>query len=415
MKLCLMLIFSCSLFIPNQGQITTLLRRPFQRELTGAELPERKFNSTSDYIELYGYTAEHHSVISDDGYLISVFRIPSDGSPILLQHGLLLSSESWVLQGPEYDLAFILADKGYDVWMADNRGNTYSRAHLRLSPKNSKFWNFSFHEMGFYDMPAVIDYILQVANRETIDVIGHSIGATSALIMCSTKPEYNDKVRSLIALAPGVFFNSSVQSNIQEMLTRYIPYLKFLHLQHGISEFFPRHDVANRASRRMCKLDSPLYHLCLFYMQNVLGFTSIMKQHHKPAIEYAQAVPRGVSYKTLLHLSQLGHTGKLSEFDYGPKTNLGVYGARIPPEYNLSLITAPVALLFSNGDAHISAEDVLQLRLKLTNVVASYRIEKHLFNHMDFIWGSEAKEEVFDFVLEILDHLDDENLDNSRI
>lgn len=75
-------------------------------------------------------------------------------------------------------------------------------------------------------MPAVIDYILQVANRETIDVIGHSIGATSALIMCSTKPEYNDKVRSLIALAPGVFFNSSVQSNIQEMLTRYIPYLK---------------------------------------------------------------------------------------------------------------------------------------------------------------------------------------------
>lgn len=67
-------------------------------------------------------------------------------------------------------------------------------------------------------------------------------------------------------------------------------------------------------------------------------------------------MPRGVSYKTLLHLSQLGHTGKLSEFDYGPKTNLGVYGARIPPEYNLSLITAPVALLFSNGDAHISAE-----------------------------------------------------------
>lgn len=60
-------------------------------------------------------------------------------------------------------------------------------------------------------------------------------------------------------------------------------------------------------------------------------------------------------------------------------------------------------------------QDVLQLRLKLTNVVASYRIEKHLFNHMDFIWGSEAKEEVFDFVLEILDHLDDENLDNSRI
>lgn len=58
----------------------------------------------SDYIERYGYTAEHHNVITEDGYLISVFRIPSEGTPIILQHGLLLASDSWVLQGPEYDL-----------------------------------------------------------------------------------------------------------------------------------------------------------------------------------------------------------------------------------------------------------------------------------------------------------------------
>lgn len=81
--------------------------------------------------------------------------------------------------------------------------------------------------MGYYDMPAVINYILQINKEKSVDIIGHSIGALSALIMCSTRPEYNDKVRSVIALAPAVFLNGS-QSNVQQILTRYGPYLKVI-------------------------------------------------------------------------------------------------------------------------------------------------------------------------------------------
>ena len=80
--------------------------------------------------------------------------------------------------------------------------------------------------MGFYDTPAIIDYILHNTQHEQVDIISHSIGATSAIIMCSTRPEYNDKVRSLIALAPAVFYNSTGQSHIQQILARYGPYLK---------------------------------------------------------------------------------------------------------------------------------------------------------------------------------------------
>ena len=81
-----------------------------------------------------------------------------------------------------------------------------------------------------------------------------------------------------------------------------------------------------------------------------------MIDFQKPAIDYARAVPRGVSYKTLIHLSQLSHSGKLSYFDYGPKTNIGVYGSRGPPEFNLSEVTVPVALLYSDGDVHVSSQ-----------------------------------------------------------
>ena len=65
--------------------------------------PEAKLYFT-DYCKFYNYPSEKHHVITDDGYILTLFRIQRKGTiikeggkPILLQHGLLDSSDTWLL------------------------------------------------------------------------------------------------------------------------------------------------------------------------------------------------------------------------------------------------------------------------------------------------------------------------------
>lgn len=61
---------------------------------------------------------------------------------------------------------------------------------------------FSFHEMGVLDLPAVIDYVLHVTQRQTVTLIGHSMGTTLTFAGLSAKPDMNRKINLFVALAP---------------------------------------------------------------------------------------------------------------------------------------------------------------------------------------------------------------------
>lgn len=116
----------------------------------------RKFQT--QLIRYFGYPLEIHEVVTDDGYILELHRIPhglkdeadtnntSSGKPVVfIMHGTYCTSGGFTSNYRDKSLAFILADKGYDVWLGNQRGTPFSLRHTYLDEKNDKdkYWNFT--------------------------------------------------------------------------------------------------------------------------------------------------------------------------------------------------------------------------------------------------------------------------------
>ena len=66
-----------------------------------------------------GYLFEEHKIQTEDGYILTAYRIPGrkdqadddiKKQPIILQHGLLDMGGTWLFNNPSLDLPFELVD-----------------------------------------------------------------------------------------------------------------------------------------------------------------------------------------------------------------------------------------------------------------------------------------------------------------
>lgn len=120
---------------------------------------------TQEMVAFHGYPVLKYKVTTTDGYILTVFRIPGrynetvpkalreakSKHPVLLLHGLNSNSKTFIITGNEEGhgkaIPYQLADEGYDVWLINFRGNSYSREHMWLSADTDPdFWDYSFEE-----------------------------------------------------------------------------------------------------------------------------------------------------------------------------------------------------------------------------------------------------------------------------
>lgn len=157
--------------------------------------------------------------------------------------------------------ALLLHDQGYDVWLGNARGNTYSRTHSTLNSDSRSFWQFSWHEIGLYDLPTIVSHINRTTEAKQIDYIGHSQGVTTFLVMNILREEYQQYFRTVIAMSPIAFLNH-LENPYLRFLAKNSEKVELLLELLKIDELLPSNQLNGMLANLMCSESSPSADLC---------------------------------------------------------------------------------------------------------------------------------------------------------
>jgi len=318
--------------------------------------------------------------------------------PIYVQHGLLDSADSWVLNDEDKAPALILANSGYDVWLGNVRGNKYSMEHVSLSTKKKEFWQFTFQNMSTYDLPAAFEYFHKNTGQQ-ITYIGHSQGTTIMFGALSDRnPIVLKYLKRYIALSPSVFEGNSKNGPV--WLAAHTPLVQ-LYEAAGINEACPPNFLQSAVGHAFCKLSPGV---CGNLLGVFFGFNK-ERDNVKAANVLLQHFPSGTSVTNLKHWRQLVTGKRFNKFDYGTKGNMEKYGQPYPPDFALTDINVPMYLFFGEHDSLVDAKDsqiLLDTLKTVPNVHYKYYPSSHitwlLSNDISFYWND---------LIEIIEKADD--------
>ncbi|NXE93003.1 LIPM Lipase, partial [Menura novaehollandiae] len=357
----------------------------------------------SQKIRFHGYPSEEYDVMTEDGYFLSLNRIPhgkgdaghaGSKSPVLIVHGFSLDGGDWVDNLPDNSLAFILADAGYDVWIGNNRGNSWSRRHLNLSIDSEEFWDFSFHEMAMYDLPAMVGFILMQTEQDKLFYVGHAQGNSLGFIAFSSMPHLAEKIKLFFVLAPLYTFRH-VKGPVLKIA--FLPDL-VLKAIFGTKELVL---VGRKEKEALVEICSQVLvdDVCENEIFFIGGFNK--KNLNTSRLDvYLSHFPDYTSVKTLLHWGQTAKTGEFKQFDYGLR-NQEKYNQPTPPFYRIEAMTVPMALWSGGQDWVNPPEETQRLLPHLTNVI--YRKCFVDWNHFDHHWGLDAPQRMYSEMVALME------------
>ncbi|KAL0577737.1 hypothetical protein V5O48_004231 [Marasmius crinis-equi] len=393
--------------------------RPKEKKIADKILRARDFG---ELCALYGYTPEEHVVLTKDGYLLGLHRLParkdeenshpgtSTGKPVVyLHHGLLMNSEVWVcLTDEERSLPFVLVEQGFDVWLGNNRlvsyhsfcylnlplssyrGNKYSKKSIYHGPNTTSFWDFSIDDFAWHDIPDSIQYILDITKVSKVSYVGFSQGTAQAFAALSIHPQLNEKINVFIALAPALS-PAGLAASIVDGLMKSSPTLMFL--------FFGRKSILSSATMWQSILYPPLFakviDTSLTWMfdwrgKNIASTQKIAAYAHL----YSFA-----STKSVVHWFQIMRNGAFLMYDddvMSPVIRTSVSSYR-PARFPTKNIVTPIVLLYGDSDSLV---DIDAMTKQLPKHTEARRLSG--YEHLDILWGKDVDRDVIPEVLDVL-------------
>lgn len=402
-----------SLFYRASRRLFNRLTSPAQKR---AEQRRKSISTSvrdaSDFVDLcamFGYTAEEHVVQTKDGYLLGLHRLAwrkgeeerrvNSGlnslkkRVVYLHHGLLMNSEVWVcLTDAERALPFVLVNRGFDVWLGNNRGNKYSKKSCHCSPKTLEFWNFSIDEFAFHDIPDSIVYILDTTGQKSLSYIGFSQGTAQAFASLAVHPKLNDQVNVFIALAPAMS-PAGLHNGIVDALVKASPQVLFL--------LFGRRSILSSTTMWQSILYPPLFSKVI---DLGLGFLFNWKTRNISTSQKLAAYPHLYSFtstKSVVHWFQIIRTKSFQMYDddVHPPISLSSSSKYTKvAKYPTRNIKTPIVLLYGGSDSLVDIK--VMLRELPSQTVAT---EIPHYEHLDFLWARDVDSQVFQHVFDALE------------
>lgn len=373
---------------------------------------------TCEFIESRGFPTETHFVATHDGYFLGLHRIPSKSGTsctngadettsepweqqqqqqpcrgvVLLVHGFMQSSEAFVVRkDTSNSLPLVLAAAGYDVWLGNNRGNKYSCKHATRKPIHEDFWDFSLDEMIRYDMPNMIEYVLEQSGAENLTLVGFSQGTAQAFACMSSNLQLAKKVNLFIALAP-VSEVRGFSNPVVDNLARARP--DFIFLLFGKRSILP----STLFWRKILSRDMFVQAIDIAVMF-LFGWSTQCIDPAEKALLYSHIYSFS-SVKTVVHWFQIIQSTKFQMFDDSNLSNpYDRYTTQTLPCYQTLQLKCPVACFYGGRDNLPNTKAVLA-SIPKDKVVLFHKEEE--YEHLDFMWAKDTGEKIYPHILNLL-------------
>ncbi|MCH0629871.1 alpha/beta fold hydrolase [Kocuria palustris] len=351
--------------------------------------------TTADLAARAGYNVREHVVTTKDGYILVLHKLelaqPTSGKKgvVYFHHGLLTDSETWVVG--DVNLAYMLVDQGYQVWLGNNRGNRYLRKHLRLSPSDKQFWNFSLDEYAMYDIPASLEHIYQFNNGTLrITYVGFSQGCSQLLATLSLRPDLNNILNLFVGLLPAVIPQNLSHPIFKMIVNRSSRNNQFLYSLFGTRAIFPSVAYWQTWKWYLLVVDTALQYLFGWKLNNI---SSEQRSRVYPHLFSNTLV------KLVHHWFQIIDAKRFQMFD--EHVNIGLLhfsnyhpGHQVPPFPIAHHLDVPMVLVFGDADILVDinhttkliTENNPQMKLKMWEV-----IDCPTYEHMDTLWASDVE------------------------
>lgn len=379
----------------------------------------------NEIVANYGYIIREHVVTTRDNYVLILHKLERPSSKYLengkiayFHHGLCTNSELFVL-GSEYrkNLPYLLVELGWEVWLGNNRGNKYSRKHMKMPVSDARFWDFLLDEFAYYDIPDSLNYIhLLYRPSDKITFVGFLQGCAQLFASLSLHPQLHDHLNLFVGLSPPIIPSKyTLQDGASTILKKIVEFSARDNL--FLYSLFGRRAILPSVTFWINVLPYWFFERVVDYsLVGLFNWDTANISPEQKRVGYRHMF-LCTSVKTVMHWFQIIYHNRFQMFDETCKVGLSSlstwfaagsnFPSHKPPPFPIAHhLDLKMLLVYGGRDNLIDIEQTQDLILsqneRMKNKLSV--IECPTYEHMDTLWADTVYDDLFVRIVDTMEN-----------